>query len=238
VVWVELFARFYLPDGSPVSPGVFVPLADEIGLAGELMARMFDIAGHVLPSWSDHPHLTNAKISINASPIEFARKTMVSLVTESIARNDLDCERVILEIGEAAILNEESGAAQQLSALAALGVGVAVHDFGIGYTSPQRLLDLPVQAIKLNRGLLASLGGEARHQTLLEGVHTLASAIAPTVVAEGVETSDQLELMAQLGVTAAQGYHLCRPIPIDSLAAHLSPTDAGVNEATAVRTSR
>lgn len=226
VIWVELFARFYLPDGSPVSPSVFVPLADEIGLAGDLMARMFDIAGDVIPTWADNPRLATAKISINASPIEFARKTMVSLITDSIARNDLDCDRVILEVSEAAVLNEESAAAQQLSALAALGVGVAVHDFGIGYTSPQRLLDLPVQAIKLNRGLLASLGGESRHQTLLEGVHTLASAIAPTVVAEGVETSDQLDLMAQLGVTAAQGYHLCHPMPIDTLADHLGRDDA------------
>jgi len=231
VVWVELFARFYQPDGSPVSPAVFVPLADEIGLAGDLMARMFDIAGDVVPTWAEHPRLANAKISINASPIEFGRKTMVSRVTELISRNNLECDQVILEIGEAAVINEDTAAAQQLAALAALGVGVAVHDFGIGYTSPQRLLELPVQAIKLNRGLLASLGGESRHQTMLKGVHTLASAIAPTVVAEGVETSDQLDLMAELGVTAAQGYHLCHPMPIDTLATHLATSggpDTGI----------
>lgn len=224
IAWVELLARFTMPNGEPVPPSVFVPLADEIGLAGELMSRMIDIAGQILPQWQSHGHLCNAKVGINASPIQLIRNTMVRQVTESLALTKVDPARLVLEICESGAIDGVTNTAEQLEALHALGVNLAIHDFGVGYSSPNELLDLPLYAVKLNRRLLHNIETDERHLHMLRAICQLAGAIAPTVVAEGIETSEQLDLIKEFGISAAQGYYLGRPVPVDELAAQV-PAD-------------
>lgn len=227
VIWVELLARFTMPNGSRVPPSVFVPLAEEIGLAGDLMATMIDIAGEIHPQWAQHSTLADARISINASPIELARRTIVPQVADSLQRNSLDPGRLVLELAESAVIDDAASTAAQFEALRELGVAVAIHDFGVGYTSPQRLLELPIHAIKLDRRLLMGDTSEPRHYEMLRAVRALAGAVANIVIAEGIETAEQLELINGLGITAAQGYYLGHPVRAADLAAHLDAAPTG-----------
>lgn len=222
VIWVELLARFTLPDGSSVPPSVFVPLAEEIGLAGDLMARMIDIAGEIQPHWEGHPTLGDARVSINASPIELARNTMVNQVADSLERTGIEPGKLVLEIAESAVIDDFADTVAQFNALSELGVDVGIHDFGVGYSSPQRLLELPISAIKLDRRLVMGNVADARHFAMLKALRSLAGAVAKTVIAEGMETAEHIELISELGITAAQGYYLCRPVPAAELADHLT----------------
>lgn len=223
IIWVELFARFRMPSGERVPPSVFVPLADEIGLAGDLMARMIEIAADIVPTWEGHDLLSSAMLGINASPIQLARDTMVRQVTESLQKTGIDPSRLVLEICESGAIDMVTNTKEQLEAVSNLGVRLAIHDFGVGYSSPNELLDLPLAAVKLNRRLLTNIEQDKRHLDMLHAVCLLAGAIAATVVAEGIETDEQVTLINDLGINAAQGYHLGRPVPVDQLADQLSP---------------
>lgn len=221
VLWVELLARFRLPSGALVPPSIFIPIAEEIGLAGDLTSAMLDIAAEAGAQWRNDPILGDAKICVNVSPVEVAQPGLVRRVAEALARNNIEPERLVLELTESKLIDDTSGAAADFEELQKLGVQLAIDDFGTGYSAPGRLLDLPVAVVKLDRSLFGSLGDDPRRLALLRAMRTTAAAVSDTIVAEGIETRDQLDLLDELGIRAAQGYFLCRPVPVDALAAHL-----------------
>ena len=222
---VELLARWQLPSGSMVPPSTFIPLAEDIGLIGDLTRRMLGIAGETLASWSSDPQLSDTKIAVNVSSIEFSRGRLVESVADAIERFEIRPGQLLLEVTESHELNGDAKDLEQFEALRSLGVRVAIDDFGTGYSSLDQLLRLPIDAVKLDRSLIAQIGNDPRHAAVIRRIHDLASVVGQLVVVEGVETTEQLELLKSIGATYAQGYLLCRPVPVQDLATHIADLD-------------
>ncbi len=219
---VELLARWRLPGGATVTPSVFIPLAEDIGLIGDLTRQMLRTAGRMLQTWSDDPILRNASVTVNVSPVEFARGRLVQSVADTITEFAIEPGQLFLELTESHELVGDESDLGQFQKLQALGVRFAIDDFGTGYSSLDQLLKLPIDAVKLDLSLIAKLGTDPRQTALVRSIHELAAVVGNSVVIEGVETAAQLAELEMIGATLAQGYYLCRPVPVDELADHLA----------------
>ncbi len=219
---VELLARWRLPGGGNVPPSVFIPLAEELGLIGEVTNLMLRTAADRLRAWADHPELGTAKVSVNISALDVQSGQLVSSVADVITEFGIEPSRLALELTESIDFAESSKVLAQFDALRELGVEIAIDNFGTGYSSLDSLLALPVSAVKLDASLVARLGNDPRHIAVLRHVHDLAKVIGSKVIIKGVETPAQLDELKQLGTELAQGYFLCRPVPVDTLADHVA----------------
>ncbi len=213
-----------------VPPSVFIPLAEDIGLISDLTRHMLRTAGEMLQTWSDDPILRNSSVAVNVSPVEFARGRLVQSVADTITEFAIRPGQLVLELTESHELIGDESDLGQFRTLQALGVRFAIDDFGTGYSSLDQLLKLPIDAVKLDLTLIAKLGTDPRQTALVRSIHELASVVGNSVVIEGVETAAQFAELEMIGATLAQGYYLCRPVPVGELADHLSAlrTDAAV----------
>ncbi len=219
---VELLARWRLPSGAMVPPSVFIPLAEEIGLISDLTRHMLRTAGRMLAVWSDDPLLRESSVTVNVSSVEFARGRLVQSVADTIAEFGIQPGQLFLELTESHELIGDESDLDQFHALHALGVRFAIDDFGTGYSSLDQLLNLPIDAVKLDLSLIAKLGSDPRQSALVRSIRDLATVVGNSVVMEGVETAVQLAELETMGATLAQGYYLCRPVPVDELADHVA----------------
>ncbi len=221
IVAVELLARWRLPDDKTVPPSVFIPLAEELGLIGEVTEQLLCTAGEQLVAWRDDPELGAAKVSVNASAAGLADGSLLATVAKVMAEYGIGPGRLVLELTESTDLAGTDADLAQFEALRALGVGIAIDDFGTGYSSLQSLLSFPVQVVKVDGSLITKLGDDQRQVAMWRSINDLAGVVGQKVVVEGVETAAQLEELIRLGAPLAQGYHLCRPVPAIGLSAHV-----------------
>lgn len=226
---VELLARWRLPSGGVVPPSVFIPLAEDIGLIGDLTRSMLRTAGLLLQQWSQDPLLGNASISVNVSALEFVRGRLVESVADAITEFNIKPGQLILELTESQQLADEAIDIEQFHVMQALGVRFAIDDFGAGYSSLDQLLSLPINAVKLDLSLVDKLGVDPRQTALVRSIHDLAAVIGRRVIVEGVETQAQLDELHAIGATHAQGYYLCRPVPVDELPDHAAALDERID---------
>jgi len=221
VCGVELLARWTLPSGTSVPPSVFVPLCEEVGLIDELTDHMLDAAGTWLARWKSEPALRNAQVSVNVSPVQVAKGRLLENVTQAIQRHDIAPGALVLELTESATLSEMTTTVDLFGELRTLGVGLAVDDFGSGYSSLGHLLGLPLTAVKIDRSLIADVSADPRHQAVMIAIRDLANVLGHDVIAEGVETRHQAEVLLSMGIRRAQGFALCRPVAPENLSEHL-----------------
>lgn len=219
---VELLARWRLPGGAMVPPSVFIPLAEDIGLISDLTRQMLRTAGRMLQVWADDPLLRDSSVTVNVSPVEFARGRLVKSVADAVAEFGIEPGKLFLELTESHELIGDESDLDQFHRLHALGVRFAIDDFGTGYSSLDQLLKLPIDAVKLDLSLIAKLGADPRQSALVRSIHDLAAVVGNSVVMEGVETAAQLAELENIGATLAQGYYLCQPVPVDELAHHVA----------------
>ncbi len=225
---VELLARWRLPNGEMVPPSVFIPLAEEIGLISDLTRHMLRTAGRMIAAWSNDPLLRDSIVTVNVSSVEFARGRLVQSVADTVAEFGIRPGKLFLELTESHELTGDESDLDQFQALHALGVRVAIDDFGTGYSSLDQLLKLPIDVVKLDLSLIAGLGSDPRQNALVRSIRDLAAVIGNSVVMEGVETAAQLAELEAMGATLAQGYYLCRPVPVDELADHVAALPPGL----------
>ncbi|MCW2725461.1 MAG: hypothetical protein JWN35_2382 [Frankiales bacterium] len=239
---VEALARWTHPDRGPVSPELFIPLAEESGLITQLGAWSLHRACVDATQWPELPD-PNWQVSVNLSGQQLGEPGIVDVVREALEVSGLQPARLMLEVTETAILGETQGAASILSALKALGVGLALDDFGTGYSSLTYLRSFPVDMIKIDRSFVAGLGSNGDDSSIVASLVSLATSVGVTVVAEGVETVEQQELLRSLGCPLGQGFLWSPAVPASELPAVLqrlaqSPvrTTAAPRTATAART--
>lgn len=218
---VELLARWKLPGGESIPPAVFIPLAEEIGLIGDLTETMLRTAGMALQSWADDPRLKNARVSVNVSAVEFVRDHLVDRVAGAITEFGIEPGQLVLELTESFDVTNENLKLETFELMRAMGVAFAIDDFGAGYSSLDHLLSLPIDAVKLDLSLIDGLGVHPHRTRLLQHIHGLANVIGTSVIVEGVENQVQLDELHAIGATHGQGYFLCRPIPLDELPHHV-----------------
>lgn len=211
VVGVEALVRWNHPVRGQVSPALFIPLAERCGLIGQItpwvMAR----------AMTETRDLAPLMISVNASALEFNDPAFAGRLASLIAEYGFDPHRLEVEITETAILNGEGQVRRGIERLRAMGVKIALDDFGVGYSSLSHLRLFAFDKLKIDRLFITSCSRDAESATVVHGVISIGRALGMKVVAEGVETEAQFKFLKVAGVHAMQGYLTGKPMPIDSL---------------------
>ena len=213
---VEALARWELPLRGSISPTVFIPIAEDAGLINQLGRHVARIAIAQAMRWNEIPDFTTW---INVSGRQFATSRVADDLLRDLSESGLEPNRLGVEVTETA-LADEMVAVRTLRTLVAAGVSVAIDDFGTGYSSIARLPTLPISVLKIDRSFVRGIE-TSQGRAALDAIVHLAQALGMRTVAEGIETSRQLKLVREAGVTAASGYLLGRPAPANALARQL-----------------
>lgn len=220
MVGCEALCRWKHPVKGLVSPGQFIPVAEDSGLIVPLGTWALGEVCRQADAWR-RAGLDAGRISVNVSALQFARPDFVGTVKRSLQAANIEGALIELELTESIVMDDVENVAQRLRELRALGVAISIDDFGTGYSSLGYLRSLPVDVLKIDRAFVKPLdqgGEEARGAQALAGaIATLARGLGLEVLAEGVETEAQFEALDKLGCEVIQGFLLGRPVPAETL---------------------
>jgi diguanylate cyclase (GGDEF)-like protein len=220
-VAVEALARWTTRDGTAISPETFVRAAEGAGLGAELDSQVLDLACREITAAG-----LDLTVHVNVCASRLGADALEQSVSASLARYRLPADRLVVEITETVPVPDLAAGAGAIRRLQALGVRVALDDFGAGYSSLTVLHALPVDLIKLDRALTTGVQPE-RDAALCRSLVGLCADLDLGVVAEGIETAEQAELITRAGCTTAQGYRFGRPAPLSALRLSAAPLSAG-----------
>ncbi|WP_230481143.1 putative bifunctional diguanylate cyclase/phosphodiesterase [Sphingomonas sp. Leaf21] len=207
VVGFEALLRWNHPTQGAISPGQFVPVAEECGLIEQIGEWVMRTACTEAASWP-HP----ARVAVNVSSIQFAKPHLPALVAQALAQSGLDPARLELEITESVFLNDSQESERQFAALKALGVRLALDDFGTGYSSLGYLRHAPFDKIKIDQSFVrGAIRTGSRNAAIIRAIVTLADTLGMETTAEGVEIQDEIALIRDLGCSHIQGFVYGRP---------------------------
>lgn len=212
VTGFEVLLRWRHPTLGFVSPAEFIPIAEESGLIlpiGEWVLRM---ACRTAATWPV-PH----RIAVNLSPVQLAHQDLPALVHEVLIESGLQPGRLELEITESTLISDMDQTLHVLRRIKALGVSIAMDDFGTGYSSLSTLRAFPFDKIKLDRSFMGEVEENAQARAIVRAVLALGESLDVPVLAEGVETPEQLAFLRKEGCDEAQGYLLGRPVPLEDV---------------------
>jgi diguanylate cyclase (GGDEF)-like protein len=219
-IGAEALLRWRHPQRGLLPPAQFIPVAEQSGLIVPIGAWMLAEACREAARWSDHdPEGRRPSVSVNLSARQLAQTDLVEMVAGVLSETGLAPARLGLEITESALLDDSDSPLDKLTELKRLGVRLLLDDFGTGYSSLSYLRNFPFDVVKIDRSFVATLGLTDDDGAILKAVVQMAAALEMSVIAEGVETDDQLDRLKTLGYDLVQGYHLGRPVPADDLAA-------------------
>lgn len=204
----EALLRWHSPERGTVSPGQFIPVAEETGQIDELGAFVIAEAVRDACSWPDH-----LRLAVNLSPTQFRSRALLPMVTEALRRTGFDPHRLEVEITESVLLEQSDTAIALLGDLHRMGISVALDDFGTGYSSLSYLRRFPFDRIKIDRSFVADLPGSSEATAIVRAIIGLGRALRAEVTAEGVETWEQLAALEDEGCNDAQGYLFSPPLP-------------------------
>jgi EAL domain-containing protein (putative c-di-GMP-specific phosphodiesterase class I)/signal transduction histidine kinase len=212
IIGVEALLRWTHPTRGSVSPSVFIPLAEKTGRIARVTAWVIE---RVL---AETLYLSGLQVSFNASALEFADEGFVDRLLAAVAETGYDARRLEVEITETAILHHEKPVLESMNRLHAAGIGVALDDFGAGYSSLSHLRRYPFDKLKIDREFITDCSRDMESATVVHAVVSIGRALGMKVIAEGVETETQRNFLRIAGVYAMQGYLFGKPVPIDHLA--------------------
>lgn len=213
----EALARWIKPNGNVVSPADFVPLAEETGLSDALFQSMFDQVSEHVAHWQHEPWAI--PISINMSPQQLRNPELQRSINSVLAITGAMPNMLKFELTESSLMENLDRGVQVLSSFRDLGIGIQLDDFGTGYSSLQYLADLPVQALKIDCSFVWRMSEGENYARVIAAIVALGHALNLTVVAEGVETGEQLEKLRNYRCDIVQGYLLAKPLPASAFVA-------------------
>lgn len=202
IVSCEALARWDHPEFGPISPGVFIPLAEETGAISDLSRFMLASACRDCQSWGE-----DVAVSVNLSAVDFRTSDVSAMVRKALDSSGLPARRLEVEVTEGAVLEDQVATSAVLADLRKLGVKVALDDFGTGYSSLSYLNNLPLDRVKIDQSFVRQINSEDRSLKLVAGVTQLARELGLSVTVEGVETLEQFELLKQFAqIDLVQGF--------------------------------
>jgi len=213
---LEALLRWTNPALGPVPPGEFIPIAEEMGVIpaiGEWVARR---ACSDAANWLRTGYRLQ-RVAVNVSSAQFIGEGCAPMIQRALRDSELPPGKLELEITETALMNNLDLALEQIETLRKMGVRFAIDDFGTGYSSLSQLRNLPVDCVKIDRSFIKDLDRAGSGCTMVRGIIGLAHNLQLDVVAEGVETEEQLSLLRALGCDLSQGYYLYKPMPRNSI---------------------
>ena len=211
IVGVEALLRWTHPTRGPISPALFIPLAEQAGLIGRITTW---VADRLL---AETRYLSGLQVAFNASAIEFADPGFVDRLHGLIQHHGYDPRRLEVEITETAILQNEEHVRRNIDKLRALGMKVALDDFGAGYSSLGHLRRYPFDKLKIDREFITDCSRDMQAATIVHAVVSIGRALGMKVIAEGVETETQRKFLKVAGVHAMQGFLFGKAVGIDEL---------------------
>ncbi|WP_018716382.1 sensor domain-containing protein [Arhodomonas aquaeolei] len=207
---VEALARWIPADGVAISPGRFIPLAEQTGLIVAIGAQLRRRAAHQARAWAEQGY--PLRMAVNISPLELEAPRFAEEILATIDSGGLDPAQLELEITEGTFMRDPERNAATLSRLRSAGVHITIDDFGIGYSSLSHLKCLPVDTLKLDRSLINQVDEDAHEAAIVQAVLALADRLSLNVIAEGMETASQAAALDALGCTLHQGFHYAHPV--------------------------
>jgi EAL domain-containing protein (putative c-di-GMP-specific phosphodiesterase class I) len=221
VTGCEALLRWNHPQRGLVQPADFIPIAEENGLIVPITRWLLQTTVAQGVAWAREG--LELAIAVNISAVHLASGTLVDDVLGAVADGGLPAGHLMIELTETSLARDPDQAAEQFTTLRAHGVRVAIDDFGTGYSSLSAVASLPVDVLKIDRSLVVGPGpdGAGAPAAILGAVSALGAALNMQVLAEGVETGEQVDLARRMGCTYAQGFHLSRPVPAERLTALL-----------------
>jgi diguanylate cyclase (GGDEF)-like protein/PAS domain S-box-containing protein len=208
VVASEALARWRRPERGLVLPGEFIAIAEEVGLIkqiGSTVLRQACLAASLLDR--------DVAVSVNVSPLQFARDDFGAVVRRALTNSGLPANRLWLELTESAVMDAIGSAARTFQELRDIGVRLAIDDFGTGYSSFTHLREFDVDLLKMDISFVRDIEHSAHDRAIVEGILRLADSLQLDVVAEGIETTGQLDLLLEMGCRFGQGYLFSKPSP-------------------------
>jgi diguanylate cyclase (GGDEF)-like protein len=219
MVSVEALARWRHPDGDIIPPSVFIPIAERTGLIIPIGARVLNEACRSLAGWqADFAGTSELAMSVNVSPRQLYSDDLVEIVQEALRTTGINPLCLILEVTETAMTEDTDSAIRILSRLKALGVRMAIDDFGVGASSLARLRRLPVDVVKIDKSLVDHVPDGHVASSVLDAVIGVVNALQLRTVIEGVERADQAEHLRISGYDLAQGFHFAMPMSGEAIA--------------------
>ncbi|MEZ5995151.1 MAG: EAL domain-containing protein [Hyphomonadaceae bacterium] len=225
VCGVEALLRWTHPQKGPISPGLFVPIAEEAGLMPALGAFVLERAFEEAKNWPD------LEVSINLSPVQFRHVDLVELLEQLLVKHAIDPRRIVLEVTEGVLMESTDRNRQILESVRALGFKIALDDFGTGYSSLRYLCDFRFDKIKIDRAFVTGIHERKRAMTIIQSVVTLGRGLGMDIVAEGVETEAEASVMRLVGVTELQGFFFSQAIPANEVQALTTRFEPAIPEA-------
>lgn len=216
IIGLEALVRWQHPDKGIIPPGDFIPLAEETGLIipiGEWVLRTACTYARKLQDAGPHP----LRMSVNISMQQFKAPDFPALVSQLLNEAGLEPRWLELEITESIAMENASETISRLDTLRKMGVLLAIDDFGTGYSSLNHLKHLPITTLKIDKSFVGDILADQYDFAIVKAIQALAKSLDIEVIAEGIETQEQKELLVQLGYTLGQGYLFSQPLPPDAL---------------------
>ena len=213
IVGCEALARWNHPEHGPISPAVFIPIAEETGSITDLTRMVLARATRDCLTWPG-----DTSVAVNVSARDFRACDVEAMVAEALTVSGLPAHRLEIEVTETAAIEERQAATQALAALCRRGVGVALDDFGTGYSSLSNLQALPLTKLKIDRSFVVDIQADPQALRLLANVAQLGQDLDLKITVEGVETQEQLDLLlSQTRIDQIQGFVYGPPLALDAM---------------------
>lgn len=217
ILAAEALVRWIHPERGMISPVEFIPLAEETGLVIALGESVIRIAVRQIAQWNQQWSVSDwsLPISVNVSAQHVVKPELTQYIRAMLEQYQLAPTLLKVELTESALVDDESGTIDILKSIQALGLKISLDDFGTGFSSLSYLLELPLNQLKIDKKFVDNLVNDRRSRAVFKHVVNLAHDLDLDVVVEGVETSEQAQLVNQAGVDFIQGYYYYKPMPAD-----------------------
>ncbi len=209
----ETLIRWDRPDHGPVSPVVFIPVAERTALINPIGKWVLTQACRQLMDWQKSlSEELDCGLNVNVSPRQIQQPDLADQVADALAETGMDPNRLKVEITESAMLEDLDTAVRTLEKLHGLGVRIAIDDFGTGYSSLSTLLHVPIDTIKIDRSFTSTIESDPKAHRIVNAIINMAHSLGKDIVAEGIETESQAAIVSEMGAQYGQGYLYSKPV--------------------------
>lgn len=212
IMSAEALIRWYSPEQGVISPGIFIPLAEVSGMIHSLGSWVIEAACLQLKEWKNKGHKI-VPISINVSGKQFERQDVYRTIQRNLKRFGLEPNLLTIEVTETVAMKRKQNVLNVLDKIKELGCGLAIDDFGSGYSSLSYLKDFPVNRLKMDKSFIDSISSDNKMKQIVQIIIDLGHVLNLEVIAEGVETEEELKVLESIGTDGIQGYFFSKPLP-------------------------
>ncbi len=223
IVGAEALVRWQHPQRGMVPPGEFIPLAERTGLMLPLGDWVLKTACQQLAVWQRRPETAGLVVAVNVSALQFAQPDFVAKVLACVVQAGIDPSRLKLELTESMLAHDVDDIIAKMSALKVRGIGFSLDDFGTGFSSLSYLRRLPLDLLKIDQSFIANMLQSPKEAAIVQALISLGRKLDIDLIAEGVETAEQLQYLREQGCHVYQGYLFSRPVPSSDFEAMLRP---------------